>query len=276
MNRSLSEKAGCGKRHPVFRPSGMRRWLFGLAAVGLFFSAARASETAETLETIRTATEKWVETQRILSKEKRDFALAKELLAERIALLEREIESVENKIREADASIAEADRKRDEMLEEKERLLDASSVLKKLVSRMEERVCALLERLPEPLRQHVKPLSQRIAAKSDSSRQSLSERFQNVVGILNEVDKFHKEITAVSEIRTLPDGTSQEVAAVYVGISCGYFSNPAQTAGGFGFPDENRWNWTVKPEIAGSVSDLIAILKNEKTASYVLLPLTIQ
>lgn len=276
MDRSLSDKAGCGKRHPAFPPSGIRRWLLGLAAVGLFFSAARASEPAETIETIRSATEKWVETQRILSKEKRDFVLAKELLAERIALLEREIESVENKIREADASIAEADRKRDEMLEEKERLLDASSVLKKLVSRMEERVCTLLERLPEPLRQHVKPLSQRIAAKSDSSRPSLSERFQNVVGILNEVDKFHKEITTVSEIRTLPDGTSQEVAAVYVGISCGYFSNPAQTVGGFGFPDENRWNWTVKPEIAGSVSDLIAILKNEKTASYVLLPLTIQ
>lgn len=276
MNRSLSEKTGCGKGHPKFSPSGVRRWLVGLAFVGFLFSPVRGSDTAEMLETIRTTTEKWVETQRILSKEKRDFALAKELLTERIALLEREIESFENKIREADAGIAEADRKRNEMLEEKDRLLDAVSVLKKLVDQMEERVCGLLERLPEPLREHVKPLSQRLGKSTESSRLSLSERFQNVIGILNEVDKFHKEITAASEIRTLPDGTSQEVAAVYVGISCGYFSNPAQTVGGFGFPDESRWSWTFKPEIAGSVSDLVAVLKNEKTASYVLLPLTIQ
>lgn len=236
-----------------------------------------ADNNTENIENTRATIEKWVETQRVISKEKHDLALAKEMLNERISLVEREIESLKGKITEAEKSIDEADKKRSEMLKENERFKNASDSLGSSLLSLESGTKAMLTRLPGPIRDRVKPLSQRLPENPEAEdiKLSTAERFQNVIGILNEVDKFNREITVTSEVRELED-SSVEVAALYVGIGQAYYANSDRTIAGVGSTSDDGWVWERNIDSAAQISDAISILNNEKVASFVQVPVEIK
>jgi len=137
-----------------------------LVAGGVCLLCVRATlgeeDASSGIEQTRTAMEKWVETRRIISQEKRDLTLAREMLNERIDLVEQEIASLWKKINEAKESIAEADKKRADMLEENDKLKHGSALLEETVASLEGRTRGLSSRLPEPIRERIKPLSQRL------------------------------------------------------------------------------------------------------------------
>lgn len=246
----------------------------GLCLVSSALAGAGASGNAP-VDATRTAVEKWVETRRIISQEKRDLALAKEMLNERMALVQREIDGLREKIGQTQQNVAEADKKRVELDSDKARLVQASASLGSTVETLEARVRQLLKRLPEPIREHVKPLSQRLPTAPGQTKLSIAERFQNVVGILNAVNKFNREITVTSEKRDLPDGTCMEVTTFYVGIGQGYYANDKGTVGGIGIATDEGWKWTPANGAAPQIAAAIGILKNGQVASFIKLPVTI-
>lgn len=247
------------------------------ALVALPLVAAAAANAGESeIETARAALEQWVETQRVISKEERDLALAKEMLNERIELVRRETEAVRAKIAEAEAAIAETDAKRERAARDNQLLLDSVSTLDGALAEFEQGVLQLLRRVPPPLRERVKPLSQRIGDTTATAKRSISERFQNVVGILNEINKANREITVVSEVRPLADGTSAEVTAIYFGIGQGYYSGANGTLGGVGTAGEDEWVWRETNEDAAAIAQLIAVWKGEQLAAYVQVPVEVK
>lgn len=253
--------------------------ILGITVICCLMFAANilpAAEETGAIENTRNALEKWVKTKDLISKEKRDFELKKEILNQRIELVRHEIDSLHSKIDDAENSIAEADKKRQDMLEENTKLKDASTSLQDTLITIEQRTRQLLKRLPDPIRNRVKPLSQRLPENPNETKLSVSERFQNVVGILNEVDKFNREITVTSEVRNLPDGSSVEVATVYVGIGQAYFASANGAVAGIGTATDAGWVWKQNNQAAPQIADAIAILKNEKVASFVLVPVEIQ
>jgi FtsZ-binding cell division protein ZapB len=248
-----------------------------LSAVFFLTAAAvLAQEVPEKLDGTRAALEKWVEIRRLISREQRDWALGKEVLLDRIDLVKREIETLKTRIREAEESIAEADKKRSELVDENEHLKQASATLKATAATLETRTKALLVRLPDPIKERVKPLSQRIPEDPSETKLSLSERYMNVVGILNAANKFNREITVTSEVRTLGNGKTAEVTALYVGIGQAYYVSADKTAAGYGTVSGDGWIWTPANDAAEEVARAIAILKNEDVADFVLLPVRIQ
>lgn len=235
----------------------------------------RAAETTEAIGDTRALLERWVETSRILSQEKLDRALAREVLQDRIRLVEREISSLRASIESAQASLAESDKKRDELLGEKERLVQASAGLVETIARLEPRLRELLARVPEPIRERVKPLSQLLPVEGVEPRVTLDQRFRNVLGILNELDKFSREITLVSEVRALADGTSAEVTTFYLGLGHGFYVNGKGTLAGVGRGTANGFEWTSTPDAAPAIAAAIAVLNNERVAEFVALPIRI-
>jgi hypothetical protein len=228
------------------------------------------------IEGARTTLEKWVETRRIISKERQDWALGQEVLEDRIEIVQREIDSLRSRIRDAEESISEADKKRADLLEENELLKEASAALESTVVMLENRTRQLLVQLPDPIRERVKPLSQRFPEDPEDTKLSLAERFQNVVGILNEVNKFNREITVTSEVRTLPDGTTAEVTALYVGIGQGYYASADGKSAGVGTGSAEGWTWTPANQAAADITRAIKILKNEEAAGFVQMPIRIE
>jgi hypothetical protein len=240
------------------------------------FGAVSSGQDEDEVDSTRAALEKWVETRSIISKEKRDWALGREMLNERIELVKHEIETLRTRIDDAEKSIAEADKKRAGLIEENEKLKEASTALESTAAAVELRTRELLKRLPDPIRNRVKPLSQRIPEKPGESKLSLAERFQNVVGILNEVNKFNGEISVASEVRALRNGTTAEVTALYVGIGQAYYVGANDTVAGVGTATAEGWTWTPANESAAEIARAVAILKNEEVAGFVQLPIWIE
>jgi len=226
-----------------------------------------------TVEEARAALEKMVETRRILSQERRDWAIGRELLQDRIGVVKAEIAALREKLAGVQASVAEADQKRLEKIAANEAHVAASRALREGAAGLEARVRGLLARLPEPIRQRVKPLSQRIPEDPAETQETLSTRFQNVVGILDQVDKFQRDVTVASEVRTLSSGASAEVTALYLGLGQGYYVTANGTAAGIGSAGPEGWTWMPADASAADVARMVAIWKNEEGAAFVRLPI---
>lgn len=281
---------------------GLAVVLIGAFTVGIVSASISADDAAQEIQSTRQSLEKWIEIRRLISEEKKDLALSKEMLNERIQLVRKEIESLRERISNTEDNIAETDQKRAEMIQDNERLKQASRVLAEKLSGFEMRIHALLPKLPNPIRDRIQPLSQRLPKPTDwindateeaagevadstssqmdgggdVSQLTLSERFQNVVGILNEIDKFNQNLVTASEVHEMPDRSSLEVTAFYVGIGQGYYINPQAAAAGVGTVSGGKWIWMPVPEAATKIEEAVAIFQNEKKASFVRLPVEIK
>jgi len=278
MNDNKIKNAKCIRlksKFDFFSPSP-RQIVSCTALLIMGFLPATLISQESKIDQAKSALEQWVETERVISEERKNLALGKEMLKDRIDLVKREIESLRSKVTETETSIAEADKDRAGLIVENDRLRQASASLGDTLGTLEQGTLRLLARVPDPLRERVKPLSQRIPENPTDTKLTISERFQNVVGILNETNKFSREITVSSEVRTLPDGSSSEVTAIYLGIAQGYYSSADAKLGGYGMPTEQGWAWKADDASAAQISRIIAIMKNEQVAAYVPLPMEIK
>jgi hypothetical protein len=90
------------------------------------------------------------------------------------------------------------------------------------------------------------------------------------------VNKFNREIKVVSEVRQLAGAQTVEVTALYLGLGHAYYTGSNGSLAGVGHPTESGWVWEPANDVADRVTEAVSILKNEKVASYVLLPVQIQ
>lgn len=258
------------------RSSSRRSLIVTTAVCAVSLVAFAEGDASDSIQETKEALERWVETRKVISREQRDWALGREILNDRIEIVKREIESVRAKVAEAESNITEVDRNRDELVAENERLKATTAELESMATALETRTFELLARLPDPIRERVRPLSQQIPTGKDGEKvPDVSNRFMNVVGILNEINKFNRDITLTSEVRSLADGTSAEVTALYVGVGQGYYVSGDGKAAGVGFPTKDGWTWRSANEHAAAIASAIAILKNEKVAEFVPLPLSV-
>ncbi len=225
----------------------------------------------------RDVLQQWVETRRQLSKEKQEWTLGRELLLSRIELLEGEINSARGKIDEVQASIGESERKRTELEATRASLQATADDLAQSIAALEARTRALLARLPDPLREKLRPISQSLPADAElADRAKLGERFLTVVGVLNEVNKFNRDVRTASEIRTLSNGSTIEVTTVYIGLGQAYYASADGKEVGFGVPAEEGWKWSGANEHAAEIVRGLAILTRGADAEFVNVPIQIQ
>lgn len=253
--------------------------MMGVVVTTVLFSQSVLAQQApeQEVENTRALLGKWVETRRLISQEKQDWALGQEVLRDRIELIQQEIDSFNERIDTAKKSLSALDAKKTEMAGELKDLEESSNVLAHSIEPLEHRVSALLSRVPAPLLERVEPLRRRFPQPQDKDiKTSLSERFQNVIGVLNAANKFNSEINVASEVRDLGNGQIAEVTSLYIGIAQGYYANSSGTAGGVGSPSMDKWVWHPQNSAASKISKAIKILNNEEVAGYVLLPLEIK
>ncbi len=251
-------------------------FLFVAAIPILYSSTIFADEKESNVGETRAIIEKWVQTRQLISKEKRDFEIGKEMINERIELVEREIESLRGKTDEIDESISDADKKRTELVDENETLKSASASLDGVILKLENKTKRLLAGLPDPLRERVGLLSRRLPENPKETKLSLGERFQNIVGILNETNKFNREIIVASEVRELDNGISAETTSMYIGVSHAFYSGGNGAIAGVGVASPEGWVWKPANDNSAEIAEAVSILKNEAPAAFVQLPIEIQ
>ena len=215
---------------------------------------------------------KWVETKKLISLESEDWKIEQEVLKDRIDLISSERNSLREKINETESLINQSNTKRTDLGKDNESLKKASTLLSEKINILENKLLILLPTLPQHIQEKIKPLSQRIPL-NKKNELTLSERYQNVVGIVNELNKGASEISVISEVRSLLNGESAEVQTLYLGYAHAFYCTTKGDIAGIGYPSRDGWVWKPKNEIAQEIADSIAIFKNEMVAEYITLPI---
>ncbi|MCY2926033.1 MAG: DUF3450 family protein [Planctomycetota bacterium] len=227
------------------------------------------------LEETRMVMDKCIQNQQMIAKRRKEWQQGKDVLQGRIDLVEKEITGLEQKIKEDQAKVTETNKKRDEMLAEDNQLKATIAQLTTAVTGMEGEMRRLGKALPEPLKVKLDPLYKRIPEDPAKTRSAAAERFQNVLGILNEANKANNEITVNYEVHQLAGGTTAEVQAIYVGLAQAYFVSASGEAG-ICQPTLDGWKWETSKTIARDVLTVLEILQGKQTAAFVPLPVKIQ
>jgi FtsZ-binding cell division protein ZapB len=234
------------------------------------------SVTAQpTLEETRLRMEKWIETQQIISKERKDWQQGKDILTGRLELVKKEVVSIDEKTKQAQSSVAETEKKRNDLIAENDQLKAAGTQLAENIKSIEGEIRRIYKQLPEPIQTKLQPLYQRIPEDPNKTRVSVAERFQNVLGILNEVNKANNEISVSYEVHNLADGKPSEVKVIYVGLAQAYYVS-ARGEAGIGHPATDGWKWEPSKESARDILIALEILQGKQTPAFVPLPVKIK
>lgn len=229
-----------------------------------------------TLDETRLTMGKWIETQQIISKERKEWLQGKEILLARLELVKKEQAGLEEKIKQAEAQSAETAKKKADLIAENDKLKAASAQLAQSVSGMESEIRRLFKILPEPIQAKLQPLYQRFPEDPTNTKISAAERFQNVLGILNEVNKANNEITVSYEVRNLSDGKPSEVKVMYLGLAQAYYVS-AKGEAGVGNAGPDGWKWEpASREVSADIFNALEIIQGKQTPAFVPLPVKIQ
>lgn len=257
----------------------------GLAFAGLVCAAVSAQDRVDaslakgrssaTLEETRLIMDKWIETQQIISKERKEWSQTREILAGRVEVVKKELTTLDEKIKLAESSTAEASKKRGELARENEQVKATAAVLITAVTGMEVEVRRLFATVPEPVQAKLQPLFARIPEDAAKTRVSAAERFQNVLGILNELNKANNDLTISYEVRNLANGKPAEVKVIYVGLSQAYYVS-AHGEAGIGRPSAEGWKWQPSNGIAANVVLALEIMQGKQSPAFVPLPVRLQ
>lgn len=234
--------------------------------------AADANRLNETRETLA----KWVETGQLVSRTKADWQTDKETLEQTIKLFERELKSLEEQMAKLSTNSTQVEKERAEAEGLSKSSKESLDGAKEFASAFEAQFTKLVPQLPVPLQEILKPLLNRLPADRANTRMTAAERVQVIVGLLNELDKFNNAVTIFSEKRKNEKGEEVSVETVYVGLGAAYFVNDADDFAGAGTPGPGGWAWSVKPELASSVREVIRIYRNERPARFVALPAVVR
>ena len=257
-------------RTPIGR-SRWTRWILVAVALLPALSGGAPRPAAPAPEGGREAIEQWVQTRSLIGKEKQDWRVGREVMNERIELMRREIDGLREKTGQATNELTDVDSKLTQQRAENERLREVGTELRSAAGDLEARLRALLEKVPDPVRERVKPLAVRLPADSNNTKIPMPERLQAIVGILNELTKANGEIMQAVEIRSMPDGKSAEVRAVYVGLAQGYYVS-ARGDAGVGTVGTNGWRWTAASDLAEPIRAVLDILQNKGSPRFVPVP----
>jgi len=224
----------------------------------------------------RSTLEKWVETRQLISKTSADWQADQETLAQTTALYERELKSIAEQMSKVSTNNAQVDKERLAAQAKQKELEAAAEKTRELVAVLEKRVQELAPGFPPPLAEKLANSLKRIPADTVNTKMTGLERMQNLVGILNEVDKFNTAITVVSEVQKNPADAEVQVETMYLGLAQAYFVDKAGDYAGVGTPSATGWQWTANNQLAGKIQKTIAIYKNATPADFVSLPVQIK
>ncbi len=224
---------------------------------------------------------KYYETRKLLDKERSEWKLGKDVLQSRVDLLDSQLKELTGKTQEENKTISTNDTEREKLDAQNKELLAVQDQQVEVVEKMESRVRRLWKMLPATLHAKLQPQYDGMPAegkKRDEIKATAAERFLKVLAILNEVNKFHSDITVVNERRKLKDGREVEVRTLYFGLGVAYYAGSEETAdvAGVGTPGPDGWIWKETPDVAEDIDLLIGINKGEKVADFVPLPVEIK
>ena len=247
----------------------------GLVLTACFAAPARAQSS---VDDFRAKVENWVETRQILSEEASEWEVGRETLQATKKLLAQQQESLAAQVKELDETSSAADDERTALLLERGELQRASTELEAQIGLLEQQAMALALRLPEPLRVKLEPLLVQIPENPEITRVPLGQRLMNVLGVLDQAEKFNGTATFVGETRAVGEGEQKvQIRTLYWGLAQAVYVDAQGRTAGIGRPGPEGWEFSTEPTLAGDAERLLDIYEgNVDVIEFVRLPAEIR
>jgi prophage DNA circulation protein len=248
-----------------------------LLALAVTLGSLPQALVAQDFAGTRSTLEQWVNARRSIATTENNWRVDRETIAHSIELLQAEAELLEKQITEAEERLSAADKQRAEVAAENDTLRTAANVVNEAITGLENEVRSLTTLFPAPLARQIDPLITRMPRPGATGQQRVgsSTRLQNVLGILQEAEKFNNSILVARETQRLPSGQNAEVQTLYVGLAQAYFVDGSGSYAGILRPSANGWVATSAPELAGAIASALAVYHGERLAEFVALPVEI-
>lgn len=212
---------------------------------------------------------KWVEIQKLISKESAEWEEQKAILSNLIELRKGEIAEFDEVIDLARDRVETVEQRNAEL----EGQLDAAQDWRKgfevRVTRIEDALIPQLDLLPGVLIERIEGAVERLRDRNDDG--DLQARFRDVLAILNECVAFNSDLHLTSEIREI-EGSRVEVEILYLGLSQAWYVDRTNSRAGTGVPGSGGWVWTEDTRIASQVRKAVDILSRRETPAFARLP----
>jgi len=214
-----------------------------LAVLPLLLATSFMYAAGPDLSETRTALQEWVNLRKQISEEATNWRVDKELLADTIKVLHTEMGLLEDRILAAEENTTVADQQREDLTLENDKLKEASRAVENAMPAMEKTVRELVAWFPPALNERIGQLVKRMpsADRARTSRAALGGRVQNIVGILQEIEKFNRQITITTELTTLESGQMAQVKTMYIGLGQGFFVDENAKFAGVVRPTAEGW-----------------------------------
>jgi hypothetical protein len=244
--------------------------------IALFLLGSGVVQVEASVEEARANLEQWVQARQLTSRLKSDWREEKEMLDQTAALFEREFEELNAQLAKAQTGTSQVDRDREALQAEQQELTEAENRAAEYVTQFEQRIRTLSGAFPPPLSERLEPLMKRLPEDPSNTRLKPVERLQNLVGILNEVDKFNGTISVESGLQRRPSGEEIQVKTLYLGLGQAYFTDQTGGFAGVGVPSLKGWEWTPQPGLGAGVLRAIAEYENARPPAFEALPMVVQ
>ena len=240
-------------------------------------SALSTASAESTADGFRAKMEKWVETRTLLSKERSDWAVDKEILRSTRDLLKRERDALRTEVEELEASHTGAEQERNDLLLRRGDYQRLSTSLGGELANLERQVLALVPQLPAPLQKRLEPLLVQIPEDADRTTAPLGQRMMNVLGVLGQAEKWNNTATFVGETRAIKGEQKVQVRTLYWGLAQAFYVDAQGETAGIGRPGDEGWVFEDDPSLASRAELLLDIYEgNVDTIEFVPLPVEIR
>jgi hypothetical protein len=256
----------------------MTRVWIGLLRAGVLLALFGAVSLygGDPLTEARAVLETWVQTRQLIARTRTEWQADRDVLEQTVALYERELKGIDEALSKVSTNQTQAVRERDEAETLKRVSAEALDAAKVFAGGLEFALRQTVPQLPAPLQDLVRKDLARLPADPANTRMTAAERIQVTVAVLNEIDKFNNAVNVFSEKRANAKGEEVAVQTLYVGLGAAFFVNDTADFAGVGAPGKDGWHWTVQSELAPTVLEALKVYRNEHSARFLKLPVTIQ
>jgi len=230
---------------------------------------------------VRELSAEWVKTQRMIAKEKGDWAEEKITLENMIKLLTEEDSDLAEQIEASKKDVTASDEKREKLRKESERLQNVEKSVKATLAIHEKKLLELIDWLPSPLRDKdtneggISNLIEKIPTDPAKTELSMARRLQSILGITSLIDKFNNEVWVIPGARTI-DGKTVQVTSLYFGLAGGFYVDNEGNHAGVLKPGKGGWTEESKNELGPELAKAVAIYNKSSAdeARFFMLPMS--
>lgn len=262
---------------PGSPPFPLLRWALPLAACLLSIPLGAEPNSVGELDTVRENLSRALAYRDQAAREQHAWELRRGELENLVLLAEEETKNLEAVIDLARPILEDLESRRIELTSEGEESTQLSAFLSSAGPALAGNLWATSVKWPEPLLLEVQSQLHLINAfltrgTATVSPQDMEKLIRAVIEVLEAALEFQKEIHLTSVLHTLPDGREGYFEVLHLGLGASFFISDELGLAGRIVMRDGTWQWMAQDNLLEPVSAFIEILKEERLATWVQLP----